>query len=184
MKNTGSKQKGAKGSRKKKSISLAATEAAAIRNKYLRAFGETPPPEETSAPSDEEAVEEATTTEKPKTDSVNMSQLQALDMPELNKMAKKQGIPNYGSLQKHELIFQLLQRNAEQAGVLYTEGCLEILPEGFGFLRSESSTTCPARRMFTFRRHRYAGSTCRQATSSPAKSGGRRTGNVSLPSSR
>ncbi|SVB14672.1 uncharacterized protein METZ01_LOCUS167526, partial [marine metagenome] len=143
MKNTGSKQKGAKGSRKKKSISLAATEAAAIRNKYLRAYGETPPPEGTPAPGDEEAVEEATTTEKPKTDSVNMSQLQALDMPELNKMAKKQGIPNYGSLQKHELIFQLLQRNAEQAGVLYTEGCLEILPEGFGFLRSESFNYLP-----------------------------------------
>jgi transcription termination factor Rho len=64
-------------------------------------------------------------------------------MPALNKMAKKQGIPNYGSLQKHELIFQLLQRNAEQAGVLYTEGCLEILPEGFGFLRSESFNYLP-----------------------------------------
>ncbi|MCH2385583.1 MAG: transcription termination factor Rho [Pedosphaera sp.] len=74
---------------------------------------------------------------------MNMSRLQALDMPELNKMAKKQGIPNYGSLQKHELIFQLLQRNAEQAGVLYTEGCLEILPEGFGFLRSESFNYLP-----------------------------------------
>ena len=143
MKNTGRKQKGAKGSRKKKSISLAATEAAAIRNKYLRAYGETPPPEGTPAPGDEEAVEEATTTEKPKGDPVNMSRLQALDMPELNKMAKKQGIPNYGSLQKHELIFQLLQRNAEQAGVLYTEGCLEILPEGFGFLRSESFNYLP-----------------------------------------
>ena len=143
MKNTGHKHKGAKGSRKKKSISLAATEAAAIRNKYLRAYGETPPPEGTPAPGDEEAVEEATTTEKPKGDPVNMSRLQALDMPELNKMAKKQGIPNYGSLQKHELIFQLLQRNAEQAGVLYTEGCLEILPEGFGFLRSESFNYLP-----------------------------------------
>jgi transcription termination factor Rho len=74
---------------------------------------------------------------------VNMSQLQALKMPALNKMAKKQGIPNYGSLKKHELIFQLLQRNAEQAGVLYTEGCLEILPEGFGFLRSESFNYLP-----------------------------------------
>ena len=56
MKSTASKQKGAKGSRKKKSISLAATEAAAIRNKYLRAYGETPPPEETPADVEEEAV--------------------------------------------------------------------------------------------------------------------------------
>ena len=143
MKNTGRKSKAVKGSRKKKSIGLAATEAAAIRNKYLRAYGETPPPEEIPADVEEEAAEEATATEKPKGDSVNMSQLQALEMPALNKMAKKQGIPNYGSLQKHELIFQLLQRNAEQAGVLYTEGCLEILPEGFGFLRSESFNYLP-----------------------------------------
>ncbi|MEE2947931.1 MAG: transcription termination factor Rho [Verrucomicrobiota bacterium] len=72
-----------------------------------------------------------------------MSQLQALEMPELNKMAKEQGIPNYGSLQKHELIFQILQRNAEKTGSLYTEGVLEILPEGFGFLRSESFNYLP-----------------------------------------
>ncbi|SVD52103.1 uncharacterized protein METZ01_LOCUS404957, partial [marine metagenome] len=67
MKNTGSKNKEAKGSRKKKSIGLAATEAAAIRNKYLRAYGETPPPEVAPDPSDEEeTLEEAPTTEKPK----------------------------------------------------------------------------------------------------------------------
>ncbi|MAE30212.1 MAG: transcription termination factor Rho [Verrucomicrobiales bacterium] len=72
-----------------------------------------------------------------------MSQLQALEMPALNKMAKEQGIPNYGSLQKHELIFQILQRNAEKTGSLYTEGVLEILPEGFGFLRSESFNYLP-----------------------------------------
>ncbi|SVD54132.1 uncharacterized protein METZ01_LOCUS406986, partial [marine metagenome] len=143
MKNTGRKNKGGTGSRKKKSIGLAATEAAAIRNKYLRAYGETPP-EDTAAPGDEvETPEESAATGEPKGDSVNMSQLQALEMPELNKMAKKQGIPNYGSLQKHELIFQILQRNAEKTGSLYTEGVLEILPEGFGFLRSESFNYLP-----------------------------------------
>ncbi len=144
MKNTGRKNKGGTGSRKKKSIGLAATEAAAIRNKYLRAYGETPSKEEMSDPGDgNEALEESTATEKPREDSVDMSQLQALEMPELNKMAKEQGIPNYGSLQKHELIFQVLQRNAEKTGMLYTEGVLEILPEGFGFLRSESFNYLP-----------------------------------------
>ena len=143
MKNTGRKTKGAKGSRKKKSTGLAATEAAAIRNKYLRAYGETPP-EDTDAPGDEvETPEDSAATGEPKGESVNMSQLQALEMPALNKMAKEQGIPNYGSLQKHELIFQILQRNAEKTGSLYTEGVLEILPEGFGFLRSESFNYLP-----------------------------------------
>ena len=144
MKNTGHKNRGTKGSRKKKSTGLAATEAAAIRNKYLRAYGETPSPVETSIPGDkDETLEESTLTEKPKGDSVNMSQLQALEMPELNKTAKKLEIPNYGSLQKNELIFQILQRNAEKTGMLYTEGVLEILPEGFGFLRSESFNYLP-----------------------------------------
>jgi transcription termination factor Rho len=144
MKNTGRKSKGVKGSRKKKSTGLAATEAAAIRNKYLRAYGETPPTDDTITPDDEVDIEEQpTATGQPTGESVNMSQLQALEMPELNKMAKEQGIPNYGSLQKHELIFQILQRNAERTGSLYTEGVLEILPEGFGFLRSESFNYLP-----------------------------------------
>ncbi|MAZ11844.1 MAG: transcription termination factor Rho [Verrucomicrobiales bacterium] len=76
-------------------------------------------------------------------EAVNISQLQALDMPQLNQMAKDLGIPNYGSLQKNELIFQILQKNAEKTGVLYTEGILEILPEGFGFLRSQSFNYLP-----------------------------------------
>ena len=122
---------------------MAATEAAAIRNKYLRAYGETPP-EDTVAPGDEvEMPGDSAATGEPKGESVNMSQLQALEMPALNKMAKDQGIPNYGSLQKHELIFQILQRDAEKTGSLYTEGVLEILPEGFGFLRSESFNYLP-----------------------------------------
>ncbi len=143
MKSTSQKNKGAKGSRKKKSTGLAATEAAAIRNKYLRAYSENVE-EESQTPVDQIKTNPSPATEgEPSGDSVNMSQLQALEMPELNKMAKKQGIPNYGSLQKHELIFQILQRNAEKAGSLYTEGVLEILPEGFGFLRSESFNYLP-----------------------------------------
>ena len=143
MKSTSQKNKGAKGSRKKKSTGLAATEAAAIRNKYLRAYSENAE-EESQMPVDQIKTNPSPATEgEPSGDSVNMSQLQALEMPELNKMAKKHGIPNYGSLQKHELIFQILQRNAEKTGSLYTEGVLEILPEGFGFLRSESFNYLP-----------------------------------------
>ncbi len=132
-----------KGSRKKKSIGLAATEAAAVRNKYLRDYGEKVDSKDQATNEDQEAStinEQAARSEK---ESVNMSQLQALEMPELNKMAKKLDIPNYGSLKKHELIFQVLQRNAEKTGTLYTEGVLEILPEGFGFLRSQSFNYLP-----------------------------------------
>ena len=74
---------------------------------------------------------------------LNIAKLQAMPMPELNKMAKDMGIENFGTMRKHELIFQILQKNAERAGVMFSEGVLEILPEGFGFLRSRSFNYLP-----------------------------------------
>ena len=64
-------------------------------------------------------------------------------------------------MRKHEVIFQILQKNAERAGVLFSEGVLEVLPEGFGFLRSQSFNYLPAPRTFTFHRRKSAGSICR-----------------------
>ncbi len=64
-------------------------------------------------------------------------------MPELNHMAREMGIENFGTMRKHEVIFHILQKNAERAGVLFSEGVLEILPEGFGFLRSRSFNYLP-----------------------------------------
>jgi len=74
---------------------------------------------------------------------INISQLQAMSMAELNHMAKDMGIENFGTMKKHEVIFQILQKNAERAGILFAEGVLEILPEGFGFLRSQSFNYLP-----------------------------------------
>jgi transcription termination factor Rho len=74
---------------------------------------------------------------------INIAKLQAMAMPDLNHMAKEMGIENFGTMRKHEIIFQILQKNAERAGVLFSEGVLEILPEGFGFLRSRSFNYLP-----------------------------------------
>jgi transcription termination factor Rho len=74
---------------------------------------------------------------------VDISQLQAMTMSELNKMAKSIGIENFGTMRKQEVIFQILQKNAERSGSLFAEGVLEILPEGFGFLRSQSFNYLP-----------------------------------------
>ncbi|MCS1407460.1 MAG: Transcription termination factor Rho [Verrucomicrobia subdivision 3 bacterium] len=76
---------------------------------------------------------------------VNISRLQAMSMTDLNNMAKELEIENFGTMKKHELIFQILQKNAERIGCLFAEGVLEILPEGFGFLRSRSYNylSCP-----------------------------------------
>ena len=75
--------------------------------------------------------------------SLNIAKLQALPMPELNAMARDLGVENFGTMRKHEVIFHILQKNAERAGVLFSEGVLEVLPEGFGFLRSQSFNYLP-----------------------------------------
>ena len=64
-------------------------------------------------------------------------------MTELNQMATELGVENFGTMRKHEVIFHILQKNAERAGVLFSEGVLEVLPEGFGFLRSQSFNYLP-----------------------------------------
>jgi len=74
---------------------------------------------------------------------INISQLQAMGIVDLNKMAKEMGVENFGTMKKHEVIFQILQKNAERNGILFAEGVLEILPEGFGFLRSQSFNYLP-----------------------------------------
>jgi len=75
--------------------------------------------------------------------SLNIAKLQAMSMPDLNHMARDLGVENFGTMRKHEVIFQILQKNAERAGVLFSEGVLEVLPEGFGFLRSQSFNYLP-----------------------------------------
>jgi transcription termination factor Rho len=75
--------------------------------------------------------------------SLNIAKLQAMSMAELNQMAKDMGIENFGTMRKHEVIFHILQKNAERSGVMFSEGVLEILPEGFGFLRSKSFNYLP-----------------------------------------
>jgi transcription termination factor Rho len=75
--------------------------------------------------------------------SMNIAKLQAMQMTELNAMAKEYGVENFGTMRKHEVIFHILSKNAERAGVLFSEGVIEVLPEGFGFLRSQSFNYLP-----------------------------------------
>lgn len=66
---------------------------------------------------------------------MQLTQLEALRLTELYTLAKKHEIVNYGKLNKKELIFAILRKQAEHSGLLFMQGVLEILQEGFGFLR-------------------------------------------------
>ena len=71
--------------------------------------------------------------------------LQAMDIEELHEVAEAEKIEGYTSLSKQDLIFKVLQTHIAGQGLMYGEGVLEILPDGFGFLRSPdfSYLACP-----------------------------------------
>jgi transcription termination factor Rho len=67
--------------------------------------------------------------------SMPLAELESQKLTELYKLAKKYQITNYGQLKKKELIFAILRGQAEESGLMFMEGVLEILSEGYGFLR-------------------------------------------------
>ncbi|MEK6714772.1 MAG: transcription termination factor Rho [Candidatus Omnitrophota bacterium] len=62
---------------------------------------------------------------------------------ELNKMAKELNVNGVSGLKKQDLIFKILQAQAEKEGLMFGEGVLEVLPDGFGFLRSPNYNYLP-----------------------------------------
>jgi transcription termination factor Rho len=74
---------------------------------------------------------------------VDVGTLQSQTITELTKIAKELSIEGYYNLRKQELIFSILQANAEKEGHLFGEGMLEVLQDGFGFLRSPNYNYLP-----------------------------------------
>src|SRR5213594_1791410 len=74
---------------------------------------------------------------------LHISELQALNIKDLAKTAKKYKIAEAGKMSKQDLIFAVLQAQAEKHGLIFSEGVLEVLPEGYGFLRSPDYSYLP-----------------------------------------
>ena len=74
---------------------------------------------------------------------MNIAELKDKKISELTEMAKKFNIEGAAGMRKQELMFALLQGQIEKNGMIYGEGTLEILPDGFGFLRSSDSNYLP-----------------------------------------
>src|SRR3989338_1084681 len=74
---------------------------------------------------------------------LDIVKLKSLKISELNKIAREMNINGVRNLKKEELIFKLLQAQTEKDGFIFGEGVLEVLPDGFGFLRSPNYNYLP-----------------------------------------
>jgi transcription termination factor Rho len=74
---------------------------------------------------------------------MNLSELKEKTISELNGIAKDLNVQGFSGLRKQELIFKILQGQAEKDGLIFAEGVLEVLPDGFGFLRAPDYNYLP-----------------------------------------
>ncbi|MCE9588892.1 MAG: transcription termination factor Rho [Planctomycetes bacterium] len=83
--------------------------------------------------------------EQAKKQDMTLRDLQQMTIEQLHELAKSEGVENPVGLKRHELTFQILKKHISKQGLMYGEGVLEILPDGFGFLRSPeySYLACP-----------------------------------------
>jgi transcription termination factor Rho len=78
-----------------------------------------------------------------KAQKMNIVELQRMNILDLQELAKKLEVSEFTSLRKQELIFAILKHQTERSGLIFAQGTLEVLEEGFGFLRSPSYNYLP-----------------------------------------
>ncbi len=72
-----------------------------------------------------------------------LAELQEKSLGDLQELAKDLSIAEYEKLRKRDLVLQILRVQAEQSGMVWTQGVLEVLPEGYGFLRTRNYLPSP-----------------------------------------
>ncbi len=81
--------------------------------------------------------------EEVKRGELHLANLQRMTIAELHETAKEEGVKEYTGLKKQDLIFKILKDRVNKNGLMFGEGCLEVLPDGFGFLRSPDYNYLP-----------------------------------------
>ncbi len=99
-------------------------------------------PHDSYLPSDEELEREAAEIERivrsgeAKGEAISINELQAMELEGVHKVASREGLADFHTTPKQELIVKILKARAARQGLMYGEGTLEVMPDGFGFLRS------------------------------------------------
>ena len=99
-------------------------------------------PGEPAAPPAPKAPEKPAWT-GPVPDPLNLSELKELTIHQLTMRAGEMGLEGVLGMKKNDLIFRILQHQAERNGMLFAEGVLEGMPDGYGFLRAPESSYLP-----------------------------------------
>ena len=106
-----------------------------------RGGGHQPPPQpDVAAEVAEHAAQETRDGKKP---GLNINQLKEMTIQHLTQVSKDLEVPGATGMRKQELIFQILKAQTEQSGFIFSEGVLEVLPDGFGFLRAPDYNYLP-----------------------------------------
>ncbi len=74
--------------------------------------------------------------ERIKRGNLHITDLQRMTVAELHDVCKKENVQEYTGMKKQELIFKILKERIQSNGLMYGEGVLEVLPDGYGFLRN------------------------------------------------
>ena len=82
--------------------------------------------------------------EQAKRSDLHIAELQKMTVAQLHDLAKGEELAEYAGLKKQELIFHILRNRVQANGLMFGEGVLEVLPDGFGFLRSSDYSFMPS----------------------------------------
>ncbi|HEY6139937.1 MAG TPA: transcription termination factor Rho [Thermoanaerobaculia bacterium] len=101
------------------------------------------PPAPVAVPVEEEHEPVEVLQKTPAAETLDIRVLKEMKLPDLTRVAKELGVENATGMRKQDLIFSILQAQTEKSGLIFSEGVLECLPDGFGFLRAPEYNYLP-----------------------------------------
>ncbi len=113
-----------------------ATASVSQQNGTAAAINSELPPHDEDEEGDEEFSALDERYEDIKRGETHIAELQQMTMQQLLAQARKEGLTDYTGLKKQDLIFKILKERTKMNGLMFGDGTLEVLPDGFGFLRS------------------------------------------------
>jgi transcription termination factor Rho len=107
------------------------------------ALPETANPEQARAAQQPPVQQQQQQSQPQRRDGLNITDLKDMSIQKLTQVAKDLNVSGATGMRKQELIFQILKAQTEQSGFIFSEGVLEVLPDGFGFLRAPDYNYLP-----------------------------------------